>query len=176
MWSCFVPKIFYSVTLNRNIYCSLSYKWWNYLSILNTHAVEIDKRVYKIKCRNYFHVFICHNCSSDFSSELFWSKCVSCPSSLSLSLTFHIFIFFSRTTQPIFQPNLAQSILKFVKIKDQPLFQGDNYEIAKTHWRNLSLLLKNHFANFNQTWHKASLGEEKSGLFKWRASPFSKGS
>ena len=37
------------------------------------------------------------------------------------------------------------------------------------------LLLKNHYANFNQTWHKASLGEGDSSLFKWRAPPFSKG-
>ena len=37
------------------------------------------------------------------------------------------------------------------------------------------LLLKNHWANFNQTWHKASLGDGDSNLFKWRATPFSKG-
>ena len=36
------------------------------------------------------------------------------------------------------------------------------------------LLLKNHWTNFNQTWHKASLGEGDSSLFKWRP-PFSKG-
>ena len=36
-------------------------------------------------------------------------------------------------------------------------------------------LLKNHWANFNQTWHKASFGEGDSSLFKWRALPFSKG-
>ena len=28
------------------------------------------------------------------------------------------------------------------------------------------LLLQNHWANFNQTWHKASLGEGDSSLFK----------
>ena len=37
------------------------------------------------------------------------------------------------------------------------------------------LLLQNHCANFNQTWHKASLGEGDSSLFKWMAPPFSKG-
>ena len=37
------------------------------------------------------------------------------------------------------------------------------------------LLLQNHWANFNQTCHKASLGEGNSSLFKWRAPPFSKG-
>ena len=36
------------------------------------------------------------------------------------------------------------------------------------------LLLQNNLANFNQTWHNASLVEGDSSLFKWRAPPFSK--
>ena len=32
-----------------------------------------------------------------------------------------------------------------------------------------NLLLKNHWANLNQTWHKASLGRRDSSLFKCRA-------
>ena len=36
-------------------------------------------------------------------------------------------------------------------------------------------LLQNHWANFNQTCHKASLGGGDSSLYKWRATPFSKG-
>ena len=36
----------------------------------------------------------------------------------------------------------------------------------------LNLLLKNHWAYFNQTWHKASLGEGHSNLFKRRAHSF----
>ena len=39
----------------------------------------------------------------------------------------------------------------------------------------IHLLLQNHWTNFNQTWHKASVGEGDSSLFKWRAPPFSKG-
>ena len=35
-------------------------------------------------------------------------------------------------------------------------------------------LLKNHWAKFNQTWHKASLVEGDSSLLKWRAPPFCK--
>ena len=38
-----------------------------------------------------------------------------------------------------------------------------------------NLLLQNHWAHFNQTWHKVSLVEENSNLFKWRATPFFKG-
>ena len=37
------------------------------------------------------------------------------------------------------------------------------------------LLLKNHWVNFNQTWHKAPLGKGDSSLLKRRAPPFSKG-
>ena len=37
------------------------------------------------------------------------------------------------------------------------------------------LLFQKHWAKFKQTWHKASLGEGESSLFKWRAPPFSKG-
>ena len=34
------------------------------------------------------------------------------------------------------------------------------------------LLLHNHWANFNQTWHKVFLGEWDSSLFKWRTKPW----
>ena len=37
------------------------------------------------------------------------------------------------------------------------------------------LLLQNHWVNFNQSWHKASLGKGDLSLFKWRALSFSKG-
>ena len=36
-------------------------------------------------------------------------------------------------------------------------------------------LLQNHRANFNQTWHKASLGEGNSSLFKEGPRPFPRG-
>ena len=32
-------------------------------------------------------------------------------------------------------------------------------------------LFQNHWANFNQTWHNASLGDEDASLFKWRTTP-----
>ena len=37
------------------------------------------------------------------------------------------------------------------------------------------LLLQNYLANFNQTWHKASLGVGDSNLFIWRATLFPRG-
>jgi hypothetical protein len=36
-----------------------------------------------------------------------------------------------------------------------PLLRGDNYKNVRLGWG----LLQNHLANFNQTWHKSSLGE-----------------
>ena len=52
----------------------------------------------------------------------------------------------------------------------RPFPREDDWEIAKINWRNLeNLHLQNHWANFNQTWHKPSLGKGNSSLFKWRA-------
>ena len=95
-----------------------------------------------------------------------------------------LFTFSSSSPEPLsqFQPNLAQSILgwrgfKFVQMKGPALFQGEIItQIVKnrlTKFKNL--LLQNHWANFNQTWHKASVGEGDSCLFKRRAPPFIKG-
>ena len=36
-------------------------------------------------------------------------------------------------------------------------------------------LLQSHWANFNQSWHKASLGKGNLIMFKWRSTPFLKG-
>ena len=48
-----------------------------------------------------------------------------------------------------------------------PFPRGDNSEIAKIHWRNLkNSLLQKYWANFIQTWHKASLGEGSAINFK----------
>ena len=40
---------------------------------------------------------------------------------------------------------------------------------------HFNLLFQNHWANFNQTWHKASLGEGDLSLFKWGPHPFPRG-
>ena len=64
-----------------------------------------------------------------------------------------------------FQPNLAQSILwlrgfKFDQMKGPALFQEEIFmkkQNTLTKFKNL--LLQNHWANYNQTWHNASLGE-----------------
>ena len=57
-----------------------------------------------------------------------------------------------------------------------PIPRGDNYEIAKTHWRNSNIFFsRTTWPDSYQTWHKASLGDGNSVLFKWRATPFTKG-
>ena len=80
-----------------------------------------------------------------------------------------------------FNLNWVQSILGWVKgvqfCSDEgprPYPRGYNYEIEKIQWQKFfknSLL--NHWANFNLTWHKASLGEGDESFFKWRVTPFS---
>jgi hypothetical protein len=38
-----------------------------------------------------------------------------------------------------------------------PLQRGDNDKNVKMGWDHLKILLQNHWAKFNQTWHKSSL-------------------
>ena len=72
------------------------------------------------------------------SCEHFWSKLVHCPLSWSLllSLTFHIFIIFSRTTGPISTKlGTKHPWVKGIQVCSNegphPFPRGDNYEIAK---------------------------------------------
>ena len=90
-----------------------------------------------------------------------------------------LFTFSSSSPKPLgkFQPNLVQSILgwrglKFIQMKGHAFFQG---EIITKLMKLKNVLLQNHRANFNQTWHKSSLGKEDSNLFKCRAMLFSRG-
>ena len=62
--------------------------------------------------------------------------------------------------------------------KAQVSFSDQNLSVVVdivVNFSHFCLLLQNHWTNFNQTWHNASLGEGDSSLFKWRAQPFSKG-
>ena len=47
--------------------------------------------------------------------------------------------------------------------------------IVYVNFSHFHLLLQNHWANFNQIWHKVVLDEGGLSLFKWKAEPFSKG-
>ena len=47
--------------------------------------------------------------------------------------------------------------------------------VVVVNFSHFHLLLQNQWAHFNQSWHKSSLGEGESSLFKWRAPSFSKG-
>ena len=94
---------------------------------------------------------------------------------------FDMFIFFSRTTGPIStKPRTKPPWVKEIQVcsneGSRPFPRGDNYTYSEnTLTKFENLLLKNHRANFKQTWHKASLREGDLSLFKWRASPFFKG-
>ena len=47
--------------------------------------------------------------------------------------------------------------------------------VVVVNFSHFHLILQNQWANFNQTWHKGSLGDRDSSMFKWRGTPFSKG-
>ena len=49
------------------------------------------------------------------------------------------------------------------------------FVVVIVNFSHFHLLLQNHWTNFNQTWHKASLGQGESRMFKWSARRFSKG-
>ena len=112
-------------------------------------------------------LFVAH-----LSWKLRWVFLITCCPSVHLTVC-KLFTFSSSSLEPLgqFQPNLAQSILGWMRFKcvqmNDPFSRGYNYKIAKIHWRNLKNLLKNHRTNVNQTWHKASLGEGDLSLFKW---------
>ena len=84
-------------------------------------------------------------------------------------------LFFSRTTELISTKlGTKHPWMKGIQVCSNeglcPFPRGDNYKIAKIYCRIFlkNLVLQNHWAIFNQTWLKASLGEGDSSLFKWR--------
>ena len=80
--------------------------------------------------------------------EHFWPKFVRCPLSLSSCCCCKLFTFSSSSPEPLgqFQPNLAQSILrwngfKFVQMKDSPFFEGRQWWNSKNTLTNFKNLL-----------------------------------
>ena len=70
--------------------------------------------------------------------SFFYHDCPSSLSVLALSLTFHIFIFFSRTTGPILtklgtMPPRVMQIQVCSNDGSTPFPRGDNYEVVKKH-------------------------------------------
>ena len=88
------------------------------------------------------------------------------------------FFFFKRIKIGILWCEIAKD--KFVKITDT-YFGDKSQKIAPAEKKQLygsentlikykNLHLKNHWANFNHTWHKASLGVEDSRFYRYRVS------
>ena len=75
---------------------------------------------------------------------------------------------FSKTTQPI-STKLGSNHLRMIGIqfytneRPHPFPREDNYKLAKKHFENLPL--QNHWAYFNLTRHKASLGGGNSSFY-----------
>ena len=79
---------------------------------------------------------------------------------------------FTRFKDYVFLAHLSRRLKWAFLIKICPL---SVVVVVVVNFSHFHLLLQNHWANFNQNWHKASLGKGDSSLFKWRTPPFSKG-
>ena len=83
---------------------------------------------------------------------------------------------FKPTHSPTFSAHLSRRLKCAFPIKICPLsVVVVVFVVVVINFSHFHLLLQNHWANFNQTWHKASLSEGDLILFKWRARPFPRG-
>ena len=96
-----------------------------------------------------------------------------CPSAFKLTSQFNFFSRTNRNHSP-FLAHLSWKLKWAFLITCRPSSVRPSVCLS-VNFSHFHLLLQNHWANFNQTWHKASLGKGDSSLFKWRAPPFSKG-
>ena len=114
-----------------------------------------------------------------------WAFLITCRPSTVCPSVCKLFTFSSSSREP-----LGQSLVQFnqtwhnaslgewksnlVSRRAPPFSKGillQNSKNTSTILKNL--LLYNSWANFNLSWHKASLGEMNSSLFKWRTNKFS---
>ena len=76
----------------------------------------------------------------------------------------------ANSNQTWHRSSFGKGDLRLLKWRARLISRGNNYKIAKLHWRTWkNHLLQNHWANLNQTWLKSSL--DIRNLFNWR-SPF----
>ena len=122
---------------------------------------------------------------AEISSELFWSTVVQrlsvCPSvclSVCCLSICNLFTFFTCSPEPLV-PISTKLCTKHIWMKGKwralSFSKGSwlqNSEITFTKFRNL--LYQKHWANFNQTWHKESLGWRFKFSFLLEPHPFPK--
>jgi hypothetical protein len=116
------------------------------------------------------------------SPELKWAFLIarrpSVRPSVCPSVNFYIFDFFSRTTGPILtRLGTNHSWVKGIQVCSNKgpgrLQRGDNHKNGMGSFK--SLFLQNHWANFNQTWHKSSWRERIQVSLKEGDSPSPRG-
>ena len=103
--------------------------------------LDIDKDVYF-----KLHAYICN----------WWSNMLSILASYSLK---------------VFYLTLAKGSSELFWLKVQMIFSDGKLSVVVVNLSHFSFLLQIHWTNFIKTWHKASLDEWNSNLFKWRALP-----
>ena len=116
------------------------------------------------------------------SRRLKWTFLITiCPFSVFVVVVnfshFHLLLqnHWANFNQTVHKLSLGEGIQVYSKMKGPALFQGQIITKLRKNIDNRLNLLQNHWANFSQTWHKSSLTEVDSILFKWRALLFSKG-
>ena len=139
-------------------------------------------KCYLLNCRrlyNYWNsVFIAH-----LSWKPKWAFLITCrPSSVRpsvcLSVNFSHFHLlqnhWANFNQTWHKVSLCEGDSSLFKRRAPPFSKGRKLGNKKNKLTTVkNLLLQNHWANFNQTWHKASLDEGDSSLFKWRTNKLS---
>ena len=83
---------------------------------------------------------------------------------MSVCKLYHIFNFCLRTTRPIstkiqHKASLSEGDSSLFKWRATPFSKGGWYQKSENTFIKIKNLFQNHWANFNQTWHKASLVE-----------------
>jgi hypothetical protein len=106
---------------------------------------------------------------NDFNN-IMWEFGASSKSSFRVALTFQF-----RGMQYLAQLFSSPELKAQVSFSDRPL------SVCLSVWRlsvrllYFRLLLQNRWANFNQSWHKSSLGKQNSEFYKWRTTPLPQG-
>ena len=128
------------------------------------------------------HVTILETFLAQLSRRLKWAFLIKiCLLSIVVVVNFshfHLLLqnHWTNFNQTWHKASLGEGDSSLFKRRAPPFSKGRNIRNSKNTLTNLkNILMQNHWTNFNQTWHKVSLGKGNSSLFKWRAPPFSKG-
>ena len=153
--------VFHLVKVNLELVQRYSCKGIAFLVRFRSHDLIFRSPVIRLSVNSsYFHLFL-QNLLGQFhpifDTKHHWIKDIHFPSNDNQTVLKKIFARLVTTFWAFLIKICPMSVVVVVVV-------GANFS-------HFHLLLQNHWVNFKQTWHKASLGEGDSGLFKWRGPP-----